>query len=53
MISLGRVNMPFPKIGMNKTYPKPISSFTLKENNIDLAVSEILRYKQTYRNTDR
>ena len=50
MISLGRVVVPFPKIVI--TFPGPMKSYPVKENPIGLAVSEILRYKRTDRQTD-
>ena len=44
-ISLGRVVITSPKIV--KTIPIPKKSYLVKENPISLAVSEILRNKQT------
>ena len=45
MISLGRVLVPSPKIFTN--YHRNYLNFTVKENHIGSAVSEILRYRQT------
>ena len=46
MISLGRVVVPSHKIVI-KTFPGPMRSYPVRENPIDSAVSEILRYRHT------
>ena len=50
-ISLGREVIPSPKIVINLSGTYEI--YPVKENLIGSAISEILRYKQTNRQTDR
>ncbi len=53
MISLGRVVLvvPSPKIVIN--LPGTYRSYLVKENPIGSAVSDVLRYRQTNKQTDR